>query len=146
MQRIYKRKTATLIYHLLIAFIAFVFVFVIARSITHTTWIAGLIAFVILLVSVGFILSGSNLKIVVDDTTVTFIEKKKTTCHEIKKCSFSSKITDKSDFSLTVYDGSESYYYDCSYIGSNQYDSLLNDLGVIGEKQKIQKIETRKGE
>jgi len=146
LQRVYKRKTTTLIYHLLIAVVAVVFVFVIARSITHTLWIAGLIAFAVLFAAVGLILSGAKLKIIVDDTKVTFIEKRKTTCHEIATCSFSSKITDGTDFSLTVYDGDESYYYDCSYIGSEQYNSLLDALGVTGEKQKVQKIETRKGE
>lgn len=146
MQRVYKRKVTTLIYHLMIALIVAVFVFVIARSIIQTTWIAGLIAFAILLASVALILSDAKLKIIVDDTKVTFIEKNKTTCHAIKNCLFSSRITDGTDFYLTVYDGSESYHYDCSYIGSDQYNSLLNDLGVTGEKQKVQKIETRRGE
>lgn len=136
----------TLIYHLMIALAAVVFVFVIANSITHIMWIASLIALFILVMSVGFVLSDAKLKIIVDDSRVTFIEKRKSTCHEIAKCSFSSKITDGLDFHITVYDGSESYCYDCSYIGSDQYNSLLDDLGVTGEKQKIQKVETRKGE
>ena len=56
LQQVYKRKVSTLIYHLLIALA--VFFFVIARSITHTLWITGLITFAALLAAVGLILSG----------------------------------------------------------------------------------------
>lgn len=56
LQQVYKRKVSTLIYHLLIALA--VFVFVIARSITHTLLITGLITFAALLAAVGLILSG----------------------------------------------------------------------------------------
>lgn len=144
-QRVYQRKMTTLIYNLMIALAAIVFVFVISNSVFNNFRIAGLIASVILAVSVPLILSVSKLKIIVDDTTVTFIEKKKTVCYVIKNCSFSTKITDGTDFSLTVFNGDESYCYDCSYIGSDQFNHLLNDLGITGEKQKVRKIETRKG-
>ena len=136
----------TLFYHLLIAVFASAFAFVLVNSISHAVWLAGLFALAFLLGAAGAMLSGARLKIIVDDTKVTFIGKKKTTCHEIAACSFSSTITDGTDLSLTVDDGSERYCYDCSYIGLSQYNKLLQDLGVTGEKQEVQKIKTRKGE
>lgn len=145
MQRIYQRSMATLAYHSLIALVASVFVFVIACSLTHTTWIAGLIALAVLAAAAGMIFSGAKLQIMVDDTSVTFMEKRKTHRHELAKCSFSSVIRDNSDLTLTVCDGGESYFYDCSYLGLGQYQRLLEDLGVVGEKLEVRKIETRKG-
>lgn len=136
----------TLLYHLLIAGVAAAFTFVIANAISHTLWLACLVALAVLLGAGSIVLSGARLKIIVDGTNVTFIEKGKTTCHDIAACSFSSTITDGTDLSLVVCDGGERYYYDCSYIGLAQYDCLLQDLGVTGEKQEVQKIETRKGE
>ncbi len=146
MQRIYQRKMTTLFYHLLIAVIASAFAFVLVNSISHTLWLAGLFALAFLLGAASTVLSGARLKIIVDDTMVTFVEKRKTTCHEIAACSFSSTVTDGTDLSLTVCDGGERYCYDCSYIGLSQYNRLLQDLGVTGEKQEVRKIETRKGE
>lgn len=144
MQRIYQRKMTTLIYHSLIALVATTFVFVSAYSLTHTIWIAGLIALAVLAAILGLILSGAKLKIIVDNASVTFIERRKTHRHEIANCSFSSVIRDNSDLTLTVCDDGESYFYDCSYIGLGQYQRLLEDLGVAGEKLQIRKIETRK--
>lgn len=144
MQRVYQRSITTLAYHSLIALVAAVFVFVITYSLTHTTWIAGLIALAVLAVAAGMILSGAKLQIVVDDTSVTFMEKGKAHRHELAQCSFSSVIRDNSDLTLTVCDGGESYFYDCSYIGLGQYQRLLEDLGVAGEKMEVRKIETRK--
>ena len=144
MQRVYQRNMTTLVYHSLIALVASVFIFVMTYSLTHTTWIAGLIALAVLAAAAGMILSGAKLQIIVDDTSVTFMEKGKTHRHELAKCSFSSVIRDNSDLTLTVCDGGESYFYDCSYIGLGQYQRLLEDLGVAGEKMEVRKIETRK--
>lgn len=144
MQRVYQRSMTTLVYHSLIALVATVFAFVITYSLTHTTWIAGLIALAVLAAAAGMTLSGAKLQIMVDDTSVTFMAKGKTHCHELAQCSFSSVIRDNSDLTLTVCDGGESYFYDCSYIGLGQYQRLLEDLGVAGEKLEVRKIETRK--
>lgn len=146
MQKIYKRKITTIFYHLFIALVAVVFIFIIARAIIHTIWVAGIIAFAVMFLAAWFIVSDAKLKIIVDDKNVTFIEGRKITCYEIARCSFYSRITDGTDCNLTVDDGKERYCYDCSYIGLNQYNCLLDDLGITGEKQKIEKLETRKGE
>lgn len=146
MIREYKRKITSVVCNMLMAFAAAAFIFVIVRAISGRMLISIVIALIILAVSSAFIFSDANLKIVVDDTKVTFIEKKKTTAHIIADCSFSSIIRDGTDFELTVIDGGETFHYDCSYIGSDQYKSLLDDLGVTGEKQAVRKLETRKGE
>lgn len=144
MRRTYQRKMTTLIYHSLIALVAVTFVLVLAYSMTHSAWISGLVALAVLLAAAGLILSGAKLQIIVDDAAVTFLERGKPHRHELAKCSFSSVIRDDSDLTLTVHDGGESYFYDCSYLGLRQYQRLLEDLGVTGEKQEVLKIETRR--
>lgn len=66
----------------------------------------------------------------------------------IDECSFKAKMsTSSGDTSchLTVIDGQgEKHDIDCELIGIGQFNRLLEDLGIIGEKAKAQKLETKR--
>ncbi len=45
---------------------------------------------------------------------------------------------------LYIHDGTKEEHIDCSLLGHTRFYELLEDLGVIGEKQEAIKLETKK--
>lgn len=144
MKKIYKRSLLSLIYNLIGAVAGAIFVAVIVGALTDKIVIAGGVGCLILILAVGFMFSQSKLQVEVDDQTVTFITKKKDRSYTIADCTFHSKITNNDDFDLTVYCNGERESFDCSFLSGSDYSSLLEDLGVVGEKQEAIKLTTNR--
>jgi len=101
---------------------------------------AGAVTFIFVIMT---FISQLKFKVIVDGDTVEFITKKKSDKYNIDECAFSSRITDKTDISLTVVHGDKSEHYDCSFLGYTKFMELLEDLKVVGENQKAVKLETK---
>ncbi len=144
MKKIYKRSLWSLICNLVGAVVGAAFVAVIIGVLTDKTLLAGCVGIVILLLGGGLMFSQSKLQVEVDEQTVSFITKKKDRTYTISECAFHSKITNNDDFELTVYCNGERESFDCSFLSEGDYSSLLEDLGVIGEKQEAIKLTTKR--
>lgn len=109
------------------------------------------------LIAVGIFLSylwlvvlDNVITITIDDRYMTVKEGRKEKRFEIAKCSFHAKmVTSSGDTSCTLDvtdENGELHYIDCELIGAGQFEMILEDLGVIGDKAPVNKVVTKKGE
>ena len=143
--KIYKSRPFALIYNAVIYLFGIAAVLVIAWVVSsgNVKISIGVAALVFLLMLFPF-LSQMKMKIIVNGNTVTFITKKSSNTYSIDDCGFSSKIVNHDDLNLTVTDGTNTEYYDCSFLGYTKYMELLEDLKLTGDNQKSIKLETKK--
>ena len=88
------------------------------------------------------------IQIIVRDGKLIVVKGKKKREFIIDECSFKAKTSTSSGETschLTVIDGQgESHDIDCELIGIGQFNHLLEDLGIVGENAKAQKLETKR--
>lgn len=148
MEKVYKAKPIKILTDSILYLLAFALLWIVCnlffqRYILYVT--VGVIILLILRI-IGSI-SDIKMKITVNKDTLTITKKNKTVEYNLNECSFESKVTNNSDFRLTVInkEGTRTYY-DCSYLGYNQYMELLEDLKVVGDEQKPIELVTKKKE
>ncbi len=126
------------------AVVGSVFLFILIGSITDNLIISAAIGLLFFLLVVSIMFSQSKLRVEIDNETVSFITKKKSSTYTISECGFHSQITNHDDYELTVDCNGAKESFDCSFLSKKDYMSLLNDLGIVGEKQVAIKLNTTK--
>lgn len=107
--------------------------------------ILSIIIFIIYLVTIIF---GNIYIFIVDHKKLTIIKGKKEKIYDfsdVNKYEVSYKIVNGSKY-LLIYEGSNESPKErisCDMLSSKDFYSLLNDLGVIGKNQKIEKIKIK---
>lgn len=88
------------------------------------------------------------IQIVVKDGKLIVIKGKKRREFVIDECSFTARTTTSSGETschLSIVDAQgEKHDVDCELIGIGQFNHLLEDLRIIGEKAETQKLETKR--
>lgn len=149
MEKVYKSRIYRVILNLVYGTFAAGVAFFIAGIWLKTT-IAILIAVGIFLSYMWLIVLSNLITVTVSDKYLTVKKGRRQQRFEIARCSFHAKmVTSSGDTSceLDITDESgKKHYIDCELIGAGQFESLLEDLGIIGEHAPVQKIQTKKGE
>lgn len=97
------------------------------------------------LVAVFIILSiKPKLEVQISSETLQIIKGKAAHAFKLKDCQFSAKLDDNANYDLIVFSGDATKTFDLSLLGYRQFNEVLQELGVIGEKAKATKLITKK--
>ncbi len=62
----------------------------------------------------------------------------------LSEWSITAKTSSGGEAELEFFNGEKRLYADCSLLGQSQFYSLMEDLGIVGDKQKPIELETRR--
>lgn len=101
---------------------------------------------IFILLSLYMIYSYIKTKIIIDNNMLIYLYKGKKKEFDINFYSIKA-VSGDSGQELTLIDkDGKKEELDCDFLSSNQYNDLLNEIGVIGKKQKAIKIEINRKE
>lgn len=90
------------------------------------------------------VLLGSRIYIRVDQNELYIKQSKKEYRFYLDQVEVSAKSTNQGELDLYIQHAEGTLDVDCSFLGYAKFEDLLETLGVIGDKQKAIKLETKK--
>lgn len=126
--------------------IAFLFFILNAFLIKNWTYsiIGGAILFLFMVISK---IKDGGFKVIVTETELKIINRKKEKVFNRSTCKFSYYIKDYSECDLKIMDeNGKQHTIDCSDLGYTQFMVLLEDLNVTGDDAPVYKVETKRKE
>lgn len=145
----YKRSILRTIFQIIILTIGVIFGLIITSLIMdafnyNNYYVLAIIGIILILIAISDVLDGIRFKIFLDNEKITLKTGKKEDVYILSEVTFSSKIVDSDRKELYVHTKDKnSRYYDCTYLTLNDFEKLLEDLGVVGDKQAVRKLETK---
>lgn len=145
----YKRSILRTIFQIIILTIGVIFGVIITSLIMdafnyNNYYVLAIIGIILILIAISDVLDGIRFKIFLDNEKITLKTGKKEDVYILSEVTFSSKIVDSDRKELYVHTKDKnSKYYDCTYLTLNDFEKLLEDLGVVGDKQAVRKLETK---
>lgn len=139
-QRIYKSSATKFIWNIILSIFGIVVAMVVSSFFlddTKTYIVGAVVGFLFLLM----IISDSRLTVSVNDEYVIFKKGKKEKKFEIAKYSFGYSTRNRDSYRIIVMDESgEKQEIDCSGLSYGNFEKLAEDLGIIGEKSEVTKL------
>lgn len=145
----YKRSILRTIFQIIILTIGVIFGLIITSLIMdafnyNNYYVLAIIGIILILIAISDVLDGIRFKIFLDNEKITLKTGKKEDVYILSEVTFSSKIVNSDIKELYVHTKDKnSKYYDCTYLTLNDFEKLLEDLGVVGDKQAVRKLETK---
>ena len=142
----YNIKWYTILFNILSTIFLGLFISVLL-DIFNVNWnIIYIVLGIFILLSLYMIYSYIKTKIIIDNNMLIYLYKGKKKEFDINFYSIKS-VSGDSGQELTLIDkDGKKEELDCDFLSSNQYNDLLNEIGVIGKKQKAIKIEINRKE
>ena len=142
----YNIKWYTILFNILSTIFLGLFISVLL-DIFNVNWnIIYIVLGIFILLSLYMIYSYIKTKIIIDNNMLIYLYKGKKKEFDINFYSIKS-VSGDSGQELTLIDkDGKKEELDCDFLSSYQYNDLLNEIGVIGEKQKAIKIEINRKE
>lgn len=145
----YKRSILRTIFQIIILTIGVIFGLIITSLIMdafnyNNYYVLAIIGIILILIAISDVLDGIRFKIFLDNEKITLKTGKKEDVYILSEVTFSSKIVNSDIKELYVHTKDKNFrYYDCTYLTLNDFEKLLEDLGVVGDKQAVRKLETK---
>lgn len=79
--------------------------------------------------------------VTVTDKELIIKENSKTFNYDLRKIKLGAKIKNNDNFKIIVQENDNIKNFDLSILGYYQFNELINDLGIIGDKSKIKKLD-----
>lgn len=142
----YNIKWYTILFNILSTIFLGLFISVLL-DIFNVNWnIIYIVLGIFILLSLYMIYSYIKTKIIIDNNMLIYLYKGKKKEFNINLYAIKA-ISGDSGQELTLIDkDGKKEELDCDFLSSNQYNDLLNEIGVIGKKQKAIKIEINRKE
>ncbi len=140
MEKIYRRSLVTVIYNLIIMIFGVLVAFLISGVIGGYK-VAIIISSIIIILVVISIFRQLRTKIIINGNGLSINDGKKEFNYNLNEVHISSEQRNNDSFFLYLYteDGNKEMF-DLSSLGKRKYNELIEDLGVVGVKSKIIKL------
>lgn len=143
MYKVYRCGIISLIINIICMICAVGVVFMVSYNIFGEK-IAIISSVIVAMLFVFYIISGIRTKVVVTDDELKICCKKKEYSYKLGEVSFRS-VQRNSVLSLYVTDkNGNSEEFDLTFLGQMKYDSLIEDIGIVGEKSSAVKVDVIK--
>lgn len=135
-ERIYKSTSFQFVKELVTLVIACAFLGFILHFFVQL-YVNVIVVAIVGIVSLYFTLSDRKLYVKVTDETLTVIKGKKIDEYKIEECAMKARIKNNDILTLYVTDSNDNTKsYDLSLLGYKQFEKLIEDLSVIGDKSE----------
>ena len=135
-ERIYKSTSFQFVKELVMLVIACAFLGFILHFFVQL-YVNVIVVAIVGIVSLYFTLSDRKLYVKVTDETLTVIKGKKIDEYNIEECAMKDRIKNNDILTLYVTDSNDNTKsYDLSLLGYKQFEKLIEDLSVIGDKSE----------
>lgn len=135
-ERIYKSTSFQFVKELVTLVIACAFLGFILHFFVQL-YVNVIIVAIVGIVSLYFTLSDRKLYVKVTDETLTVIKGKKIDEYNIEECAMKARIKNNDILTLYVTDSNDNTKsYDLSLLGYKQFEKLIEDLTIIGDKSE----------
>lgn len=140
MEKIYRRSLVTVIYNLIIMIFGVLVAFLISGVIGGYK-VAIIISSIIIILVVISIFRQLRTKVIINGNGLSINDGKKEFNYNLNEVHISSEQRNNDSFFLYLYteDGNKEMF-DLSSLGKRKYNELIEDLGVVGVKSKIIKL------
>ena len=140
MEKIYRRSLVAVIYNLIIMIFGVLVAFLISGVIGGYK-VAIIISSIIIILVVISIFKQLRTKIIINGNGLSIKDGKKEFTYNLNEVHISSEQINNDSFFLYLYteDGNKEMF-DLSSLGKRKYNELIEDLGVVGVKSKIIKL------
>ena len=140
MEKIYRRSLVAVIYNLIIMIFGVLVAFLISGVIGGYK-VAIIISSIIIILVVISIFRQLRTKIIINGNRLSINDGKKEFNYNLNEVHISSEQRNNDSFFLYLYteDGNKEMF-DLSSLGKRKYNELIEDLGVVGVKSKIIKL------
>ena len=140
MEKIYRRSLVAVIYNLIIMIFGVLVAFLISGVIGGYK-VAIIITSIIIILVVISIFRQLRTKIIINGNVLSINDGKKEFNYNLNEVHISSEQINNDSFFLYIYteDGNKEMF-DLSSLGKRKYNELIEDLGVVGVKSKIIKL------
>ena len=140
MEKIYRRSLVAVIYNLIIMIFGVLVAFLISGVIGGYK-VAIIISSIIIILVVISIFRQLRTKIIINGNGLSINDGKKEFNYNLNEVHISSEQRNNDSFFLYLYteDGNKEMF-DLSSLGKRKYNELIEDLGVVGVKSKIIKL------
>lgn len=140
MEKIYRRSLVAVIYNLIIMIFGVLVAFLISGVIGGYK-VAIIISSIIIILVVISIFRQLRTKIIINGNRLSINDGKKEFNYNLNEVHISSEQINNDSFFLYLYteDGNKEMF-DLSSLGKRKYNELIEDLGVVGVKSKIIKL------
>lgn len=133
-ERIYKSTSFQFVKELILLVIACAFLSFILHYFVQL-YVNVIIVAIVGIVSLLFTLSDRKLYVKVTDDTLTLVKGKKIDEYKIEECTLKARIKNNDILTLYVTDSNDNTKsYDLSLLGYNQFEKLIEDLSIVGDK------------
>ena len=140
MEKIYRRSLVAVIYNLIIMIFGVLVAFLISGVIGGYK-VAIIISSIIIILVVISIFRQLKTKVIINGNRLSINDGKKEFNYNLNEVHISSEQRNNDSFFLYLYteDGNKEMF-DLSSLGKRKYNELIEDLGVVGVKSKIIKL------
>ena len=135
-ERIYKSTSFQFVKELIMLVIACAFLGFILHFFVQL-YVNVIVVAIVGIVSLYFTLSDKKLYVKVTDETLTVVKGKKIDGYNIEECAMKARIKNNDILTLYVTDSNDNTKsYDLSLLGYKQFQKLIEDLTIIGDKSE----------
>ena len=135
-ERIYKSTSFQFVKELIMLVIACAFLGFILHFFVQL-YVNVIVVAIVGIVSLYFTLSDKKLYVKVTDETLTVVKGKKIDEYNIEECAMEARIKNNDILTLYVTDSNDNTKsYDLSLLGYKQFQKLIEDLTIIGDKSE----------
>ncbi|MFC4804561.1 hypothetical protein [Filifactor villosus] len=143
-ERVYKGRLLTFVKELVLLFFAALLIVMLLSLFLEMKYSLGI---VVVLVGIFIFLKINDVRqtVIVTNESVTFQKGAKKECYEIEQCQFRARSSNNGCYLYVIDVEGKEHRYDVSMLGYRQFQSCIEDIGIVGEKAKPIRLEVKGG-